>query len=193
MKIKAWQLFDEQGEPLAAVGAPKHEAVVRGLLHGASHVWMWRHNGDDIELLLQKRAAAKVNWPNLLDKSAGGHIALGESPTAAALRKVKDELGIELSPDDLQLAGVYRWHAVFVEETLIENEFQFIYLTEVGDIRLMPLASEVQGTEWVPLAKLLDVARGGSSSVSFVPYGQPYFMLLCEAVEHTAMADLAAC
>jgi len=36
-----WQLFDENGQALQGQGATKDETFEKGLLHGASHIWIW--------------------------------------------------------------------------------------------------------------------------------------------------------
>lgn len=185
VKVHLWQLLDEHGRPVLS-GAPKHEVAVKGLLHGAVHLWIWRRNGETIELLLQKRAASKVNWPNLLDKSAGGHIAVGEDPLDAVLRKTQQELGLTFDPKKIKLAGVHHWRSVFDEPDLVENEFQWVYLTEMGEVSPVLSKKEVQSTEWLQLGELRLLTRGDSTPNQFVPYGQAYFMMLCEAVERSA-------
>ena len=56
-----WQLFNEQGLPIENEGRTKDEVFSNGLLHGASHVWIWRKSEKGIEVLLQKRASTKKN------------------------------------------------------------------------------------------------------------------------------------
>lgn len=62
-----------------------------GLWHKAVNVFVFRSDG---RLVLQRRAAQKDICPNLLDLSAAEHLKLGESYLAAALRGVREELGI---------------------------------------------------------------------------------------------------
>src|SRR5258708_32182808 len=106
MSSSLWQLYDAQGRPMAARGATKHAVVLKGLRHGAVHVWFWRGGAEGAEILLQKRAASKINWPGRFDKSAGGHIAFGEQPLDTAVRKARSELGLSVKPEDLQQVGV---------------------------------------------------------------------------------------
>ncbi|HYH74595.1 MAG TPA: hypothetical protein VD735_01405 [Candidatus Saccharimonadales bacterium] len=84
-----WQLYSEQGVALAGQGAPKDEVFTQGLLHGASHVWIWRTTPDGVAVLLQKRAVDKRTWPSRYDISAAGHIDLGCRllPPCVKLRK----------------------------------------------------------------------------------------------------------
>lgn len=84
-----WQLYDEQGRVLKDKGAKRDDVFGNGILHGASHVWIWRKDNGTLEILLQKRAPNKRTWPNRYDVSAAGHIDLGETPLDAALREAK--------------------------------------------------------------------------------------------------------
>ena len=70
-----------------------------GLWHKAVNVFLFRSDG---RLILQRRAPGKDVCPNLLDLSTAEHLQLGESYLAAALRGVKEELGI----DNIDLAPI---------------------------------------------------------------------------------------
>ncbi len=69
------------------------------LRHRAVHVMVYDRRGA---LLLQKRAAAKDIQPGKWDTSVGGHLAVGESYPAAAVRETREELGLVIGPDDLE-------------------------------------------------------------------------------------------
>ena len=102
-----WQLYDEQGNALSGEGSTKEQVFSKGLLHGASHVWIWHRINDVYEVLLQKRAVNKRTWPNRYDISAAGHIDLGETPIAAALRETKEEIGLVINETDLKHIGIH--------------------------------------------------------------------------------------
>lgn len=55
-----WQGYDNLGNP--TVGITRAEAA-QGVLHGASHLWLWRKVNGDIKILLQKRASDKKLGP----------------------------------------------------------------------------------------------------------------------------------
>ena len=69
------------------------------LRHRAVHVMVYDRRGA---LLLQKRAAAKDIQPGKWDTSVGGHLAVGESYPAAAVRETREELGLTIGADDLE-------------------------------------------------------------------------------------------
>src|ERR1017187_5337048 len=88
-----WQAYNEQGEPITGKGLTKAQSRT-GVLHAASHVWIWRGAGADTEVLIQLRAKDKMTWPGLYDISAAGHIDFTETPLQAAIRETKEEIGI---------------------------------------------------------------------------------------------------
>ena len=69
------------------------------LRHRAVHVMVYDRRGA---LLLQKRAAAKDIQPGKWDTSVGGHLAVGESYPAAAVRETREELGLVIGAQDLE-------------------------------------------------------------------------------------------
>jgi isopentenyl-diphosphate delta-isomerase len=57
------------------------------------------------EIYIQHRARTKRLWPQRKTISASGHVDPGETFEQAAVREVKEELGIELNVRDLHLIG----------------------------------------------------------------------------------------
>ena len=68
------------------------------LIHRSTAVFVFNSKG---ELFLQKRSAKKDLDPGLWDVSASGHVAYGETYEQAAVREVKEELGIKTDLKDL--------------------------------------------------------------------------------------------
>lgn len=188
MTTLLWQLYDPQGRPIHDGGAAKLKAVMEGRLHGSAHVWVWRHVGDDIEVLVQKRAATKINWPGRLDKSAGGHITYGERPIETALRKAQAELGLKLLPEQLLLAGIRHWKAQVESADMVENDFQWLYTVELPEPHVNVPTAEVEEVMWKSLGTLQSGA-GNDSMKLYVPYGWPYFVMLHDAI--TQRVDVA--
>lgn len=60
---------------------------------------------DNQRVLLQKRSVTKKLWPGCWDLTAGGHVLAGEIGYQAALRETKEEIGLELRPEDLLCIG----------------------------------------------------------------------------------------
>jgi len=88
------ELFDIVNEQDVIIGQASR-AEVHGdpsLIHRVAHVLVFDTSG---ELFLQKRSIKKDVQPGKWDTSVGGHVDTGESYDAAALREMREELGIE--------------------------------------------------------------------------------------------------
>lgn len=176
-----WQLYNEQGEPISNAGALKEDIFNKGLLHGASHVWVWRIADNVPEVLFQKRSATKETWPNLYDISAAGHIDLGENQLIAALREASEEIGIEIASSDLSLISVERVYMT-TDNGKIENEFQWIYLYRMdGDFDFNLQLEEVESLQWQSLEDFKKAIE--SEPDRYVPHGTLYFSTVIDAIE----------
>lgn len=65
-----------------------------GLLHRAVHVFVFDTSG---QLIMQKRSAAKDEFPSMWTSSASGHVDSGEDYDFAAQRELQEELGLDCS------------------------------------------------------------------------------------------------
>jgi len=174
-----WQLYDEQGRPLAGKGGTKDDVFAKGILHAASHVWIWRKRNGMLEILLQKRAADKRTWPNRYDISAAGHIDLDETPFDAALRETKEEIDLDVAGDDLKLFGVHRAY-LKAENGPIENEFQWLYSLELtAHVNFSLQASEVESLVWVPINQF----KADCTGDTYVPHTALYYDTVIAAIE----------
>ena len=91
-------IVDEQGNFTGQV-MEREKAHDLNLLHWEIAVFFVN---DNKELLLQKRSPNKRFSPNKWGLCAG-HVDSGETPEKTALREIKEELGIKLSPGDLRM------------------------------------------------------------------------------------------
>lgn len=93
-----FDVLDEHGNKTGLIKL--RSAVHRdGDWHRAVHIWIVNHQG---EVLLQRRAPNKDSFPNFWDISVGGHLQAGDEPLAAAVREVEEEIGLKVSPTDLE-------------------------------------------------------------------------------------------
>ena len=127
----------------------KSEAHRQSLRHGGAHVWIYNSKG---EVLLQLRHPSKAIRPNVWDVSAAGHISSGDTPKTTIVREFKEELGLNLDPDDLTFIGIKK-----VDEPMpggwIHRVFNWTYLAkmdiDLNDIKLEK--EEVTDIRWLPL------------------------------------------
>jgi 16S rRNA (adenine1518-N6/adenine1519-N6)-dimethyltransferase len=87
------ELFDVCDAEDRVIGqAPRGEVHRRGLLHRAAHIWVFNTQGD---LLVHRRSAQKDEYPLRFTSSASGHLDAGEDYASAAVRELREELGLE--------------------------------------------------------------------------------------------------
>lgn len=185
-----WQLYDNQGRPIAGKGATKNDVYGNALLHAASHAWIWRRNGQNIEILLQKRAKDKRTWPGRYDISAAGHIDLGEDELRAAMREAEEEIGFTPDISDLEFIGVHRCFVVAADRTWTENEIRFLYLLRIdADAEFKLEDGEVDSLEWKTVSVVKQELADKTWRDRYVPHAEAYFALLFEALERAAKSS----
>jgi isopentenyl-diphosphate delta-isomerase len=143
-------LVDESDRELGA--APKLAAHRGGHLHRAVSVQLQDSRG---RLLLQKRHIGKYHSGGLWTNTCCGHPRPGETPIAAAQRRLTEEMGISC---ELSLLFSTRYRAV-LDHNMIEHEFVHVFGgTYDGGVR--PNPAEADGFAWLTLQDLVsDVAR----------------------------------
>jgi 8-oxo-dGTP pyrophosphatase MutT (NUDIX family) len=177
-----WQVFNNNGTPVPNKGATKDEFKKNpAMIMGNSHIWLWKKSGDQIEILLQKRAITKPTKPGMYHISAGGHINVGETNVEAALRETKEEMGIDL--DENQLHYVCSTRIVATSPNSIVN----VFLYELqGDEEFVLIDGEVDSYEWQPLDNFKKIVESADAS-NLVNQGMLYFYTLIDALEHITL------
>ena len=127
-----------------------------GLWHRTVHVWLLNRNG---ELLIQLRAHDKESYPGLWDISAAGHCCSGDTSIGAALREIKEELGISADSSKLYYLFSVTQQNCLHNSTYIDNEYCDVYLLkqEISVDRIDPDSCEVAQVRyihWIDLEKV---------------------------------------
>jgi len=137
-------IFDVVNERDEVVDCQTRSVVHRlGLKHRAAHVLVFNARG---EVFLQKRSRKKDRQPGLWDSSASGHLDSGEDYDAAAVRELREELGLELNEP---LERLFKINAC--EET--DGEFVWVYrCRNNGPFALNP--AEIDGGSWLAPEKV---------------------------------------
>jgi len=87
------ELFDIVTEDdIVTHQALRSAAHAQGLWHRGIHVFLFTADG---KLLIQKRSAARAQYPSVWDCSVSEHVKAGEGYHAAAVRGLKEEMGVE--------------------------------------------------------------------------------------------------
>ncbi len=119
-------LVNEQDEQTGTI--EKMEAHRKALLHRAFSVFIFNGKG---EMLLQQRALGKYHSPGLWTNACCSHPRPGEEVETAALRRLKEEMGIESSLKKI-FDFIYRTD---FDNGLTEYEFDHVY---IGDFPGLP-------------------------------------------------------
>jgi isopentenyl-diphosphate delta-isomerase len=98
----------------------KMQAHVEGKLHRAFSVFVL---DDENKMLLQKRAAEKYHSANLWTNACCSHPMPNENIMDAANRRVKEELGMEIT--DLKKLFSFQYKAA-LENNLTEHELDYV-------------------------------------------------------------------
>jgi len=111
------EIFDLVNKEDKVIGQATREEVHGNpaLLHRVVHVLVFNREGS---LYLQKRAMDKDVQPGKWDTSVGGHVNQGEDYFEAALREMKEELGI----NGASLEFMYRYtHSNSYESEMVST------------------------------------------------------------------------
>lgn len=130
-----WDLLDENGNKTGKIferGKPFPE----GYYHLGVDVWIVNAKN---EILLQKRSPNKRNSPNVWAMTGGSNLK-GETSLQTIEREVKEELGITLNVQDLQLMTHYKTGNVWLDEYFVRQE------VDLKDIVMQP--EEVCDVKW---------------------------------------------
>ena len=92
-------VLDQFGNPKGIIKT-REEIHESGDYHRVVHTWIYN---DSNEILLQKRSYEQKNHPGCWDISSAGHVHSMETNKEAALRELKEELGLTIDEQDLKL------------------------------------------------------------------------------------------
>ena len=141
------QFYQQNGLPIVDAKSRSRSDKADDELECNAHVWLWRRGVGGPEILLQKRSQTKTFLPGWWLGSAGGGIDLGETPQVAAVRETKEEVGVDISVDDLYFVCVAR--GVYDGRDLM-----CVFTAEVPyDVNIHTQVSEVEQTVWLPLSE----------------------------------------
>lgn len=112
------ELLDILNDNDEVTGQEMRSAVhQQGLWHRGVHVFLFNEQG---EMLVQQRGADRANSPSLWDCSVSEHVKAGESYREAAIRGLREEMGVE--GVDISLRGKIK-----MEYGFNDNEISEIY------------------------------------------------------------------
>ena len=123
-------------------------------LHLAFSVHLFNRRG---EVLITRRAVTKKTWAGVWSNSCCGHPRPDEAVEEAVRRRVREELGLEVT--DLVVAlPEFRYRAVDASG-IVENEICPVYVGFVTTDAVTPDPAEVGEHAWVPWSDFVSAVR----------------------------------
>ena len=156
MAKEYFDILDENGNK---TGKSKLRSEVHrdGDWHKAVHIWIINNTGD---ILLQRRCATKDSNPNKLDISSAGHLSAGDDSLTGAVRELKEELNLDVKPEDLQFIKTLKRSSRYTE-TFINNEFDDLYIVrtdkKIDDMKFQE--DEISEIMFVPYKKFKEMVN----------------------------------
>ena len=156
MSKEYFDLLDEFGNK---IGKTKLRSEVHrdGDWHKGVHIWVIN---NDNEILLQRRCATKDSNPNMLDISSAGHLQAGDNSQEAAIRELKEELNLDVKPEELQFIETIK-NSLKYTETFINNEFDDVYIVrtnkKIDDLKYQ--TEEISEIMYVPYEKFKEMVN----------------------------------
>ena len=147
----------------------------QGLWHKSAHVWLINTQG---EFLVQRRGQFTQTTPGMLECTAAGHVDRGHTSIETALRELEEEVGIQVTADELTLVGTIVDQFEMNAGTLKNNEYDDIYLVR-KDIDIETLKkqnSEISDLSWFDAKEYLERGIAGDSEI--VPRKAEYELLM---------------
>jgi isopentenyl-diphosphate delta-isomerase type 1 len=150
--------FDELDDCGVCTGAKidRDTAHKNGAWHRAVVLFLVN---DKNEILLQKRSMDKKTWPGRWDVTSGGHVNAGEKAEKAAVRELKEELGIKIKVREIKRIGGSK--SENKNEKMWDRHFNEYFIArknvEIEDIELQD--GEVDETKWIDFDTLKNLVK----------------------------------
>lgn len=146
-----WDLYSENRELLGKDHIRGEQLPIDGY-HLVVHVWIRNSKG---EYLISQRSANRTRYP-LMWECVGGSVVKGEDSLQGAIREVKEEVGIDLEPNN--------GHVLFtkvrkVMEGKIINDIVDVWLFDYdGEVNLSDATTdEVAQVAWMNREQIRDL------------------------------------
>ena len=160
--MELWDIYDENRVRTG-------KTIVRGQTWGNEkyhlviHVAIFNHEG---KMLIQRRLKEKKPWPDMWDVSCAGSAVAGEDSRTAAMRELKEELGLDIDLSDIRPHFSINYDRGFDD---------FYAIVEDVDIKNLKLQKEeVQDAKWATFEEVKEFYDNGQ----FVQYFFPIIELL---------------
>lgn len=152
--MEVWDIYNENREKTGKT-IIRGEEMQEGDFHQVVHVWIMNEEGH---FLIQRRQPWKIGWSNMWDCAAAGSALTGETSEMAAIREVKEELGIDLQMSNSEILFTIKFPRGF------DDHFLVVQNVDIEDLSLQ--YEEVGDAKWASIEEILEVVQLGE----FIPY-----------------------
>ncbi|NLY46146.1 MAG: NUDIX domain-containing protein [Tissierella sp.] len=164
--METWDILDENGS-IPGRTILRGKDLKAGEYHLVVHIWIINSKG---EVLIQKRPEYLAFAPGIW-ATTGGSAIVGEDSITAALREVKEELGININRNSMLSPLRIKRKNDFTDIWVVKQDIELI------DIKLQK--EEVEDAKWVNKKELKEMILDGS----FYRYSDVYFQLLSKYIQ----------
>lgn len=163
--MELWNIYDQYRHMTDRVHERGQE-MKAGDYHLVVHVWIVN---DDGQFLIQRRQPWKIGFPNMWDCSAAGSAVMGDDSEQAAIREVKEEIGIDLDIEKGERIFTVRFSQGFDDIWLVRQN------VAIEELQLQE--EEVAEARWASEEEIKEMVKKGE----FIPFN--YFDQLFEMVQ----------
>lgn len=143
-----WDVYDKNGNKLNKIIQRDKDKLGDNEYHLSAGAFIT--DGND-NFLIQQRSFSKRLFPGKWAITLGSAIS-GEDKTKCALREIKEELGINLKPEDLK----------FIMSFTIRNAFFNVFYAKIDkNVKIIRQIEEVEQTKWVSHQQLIEMYEKG--------------------------------
>ncbi len=170
------EYFDALNEKKEFIGKKTRKTVhEKGLWHCSSHVWI---ENSKKEILCNLRDKNKDTFASCWDALTGEHLKSGENFEEAALRGLKEELGLKTNEKKLIFLCMHKRKEKY--KKLKNNEFQKVFLlkTQKKLSELRKQKNEIQEIKFVPIKKLEKIMKQKKPEMKFIPKKNYYLKII---------------
>lgn len=171
--MELWDVYDEDRLPTGRT-AVRGGARRAGDCQLVVHVCLFNARG---EMLIQQRQHTKHSYPDYWDVSVGGGVIAGESVRAAAMRELREELGLEIDLSETVAAVTLSFDGGFDDYFLADCDVPLAALTLQTE--------EVQAVRWVTKEEI----KAMITRREFAPFWPSFIDLLFDLHQHQGLSE----
>lgn len=165
--MELWDIVDEHGNRTGRFHE-RGKPMAPGDYHPSVSVWIVNGRG---EFLISRRAPAPGRHAVGMWETTGGAVVAEEESLDAALREVREELGLSLEPEQGRVYKSYTWPHSSGDGAAYITVWIFRKEADLADVVLQP--EETSDVMWADAETIRAMMAGGR----FIPFD--YFDDLC--------------